>query len=166
MQPPEPVVAAIPLAKGERLLAAARAGTGTWLVATTFALTEVAPEGQLLGRRLWHEVEAAAWNRDRGVLTVASVDRSDPARWSLDGEATFLAVLRERVQASVVLTDDVVLRGRRRLRVALRQDLSSGRVVEQVLGADVPLDEAAHRAVDEALARLREQTGLPPPDTT
>ena len=79
-------------------------------------------------------------------------------------ERVFLQTLRERVQASVVLTEELSLSGRRTGRAVIRQDLRTGDLVEQVvLGRGVRADEEVSAASARALAWLREQVGLPQP---
>ena len=161
--PPEAVVEVAATGR-ERVLASTRVGSGErWVLATSYGLVEVAPDAQVVWRRPWHEVDAASWSREASTLTVTWVDRSRPQQWALADERLFLQVVRERVQASVVLVEEVPLPGRRVVRAAIRQDLTTRGLFEQVvLGRGGPLDEPAEAAVARALDRLREQTGMPP----
>ena len=85
-----------------------------------------------------------------------------PSQWVFREPTRLLETVRERVQASVVLTQELALGTRRTGRVVIRQDLASGEMVEQVLlGRGVrPDDAGVQDAVDGALAYLREQVGL------
>jgi len=111
---------------------------------------------------------AAASDTDSGVWLVCTnhalvlVDRSRPGQWRLGEEALFLQTLRERVQASVVLTQELPLSGRRTGRAVIRQDLATGELTEQVvLGKGVGDDPEVEAACAIAFAFLREQVGMP-----
>lgn len=169
---PDDVVAALREADGGKVLAAAPdADARAWLVASTYHLALVDPgrnRGELLvWSRPWHEVDAGSWSREAGMLTVTWADRSRPAQWRLgDGlrERVFLQTLRERVQASVVLGEDLPLSGRRTGRAVIRQDLRTGALVEQVvLGRGVREDAEVAAVTARTLAWLREQVGMPQP---
>ncbi|GAA1894305.1 hypothetical protein [Lapillicoccus jejuensis] len=168
--PPE-VRRAVEGPSGEKVLAAARdVETGVWLVAgaTHLSLVDpgaVAESGELAvtWSRPWHTVDTGSWQRESSRLTVTWADGSRPGQWGLGEEALFLQVLRERVQASVVLTEELRLTGRRTGRAVVRQDLATGELLEQVvLGRSTREDAETRAAADEALARLREQVGMPP----
>jgi len=153
------------LSDRERLLASARVGAGPqWVLATTFGLVEAGPDGPAGWRRPWHAVDAASWSREASTLTVTWVDQSRPVQWALADQRLFLQVVRERVQASVVVVEQVPLAGRRVVRAAIRQDLTTRGLLEQVvLGPGGPLDAAGQAAVASAFVRLREEVGMPPP---
>jgi len=112
-------------------------------------------------------VDAGSWSREASTLTVTWADRRRPGQWRLgDGmrERVFLQTLRERVQATVVLGEDLPLRGRRTGRAVIRQDLRSGELVEQVvLGRGVQTDEEVAAASASTMAWLREQIGMSQP---
>jgi hypothetical protein len=165
---PDDVAAALADVDGGRVLSAApEADSRAWLVAGPFTLSLVDPgrPEPLVWSRPWHDVDAGSWSREASQLTVTWVDRSRPGQWRLgDGqrERSFLQTLRERVTASVVLTEELALTGRRTGRAVIRQDLRTGRLVEQVvLGRGVQPDEEVSAASDRALGWLREQVGLP-----
>lgn len=161
-RPPAAVTGAV-LRGHERLLAAVRIEPqGSWVLATSHAMAQVGPDGIPAWRRPWHEVDAASWSRDTSTLTVTWVDASRPVRWPLDDEPLFLQVVRERVQASVVVAEDVALPDRRTFRAAIRQDLSSGALLEQVVhGRGYTPGPDAETAAAVAFSRLREQVGMP-----
>lgn len=160
---PDGITSALELGKGEKSLAAASdTDTGVWLVCTTHALVLVHPEDGVVWRRPWHEVDRGSWDGESSLLTVTWADRRRPGQWRLGEEALFLQTLRERVQASVVLTQDLPLSGRRTGRAVIRQDLASGELIEQVvLGRGVSADPEVEAASAIALAFLREQVGMP-----
>jgi hypothetical protein len=167
---PEDVVAALRGSDGGKVLSAAPdADSRAWLVAQTYHLALVDPgrPEALVWSRPWHEVDAGSWSREASTLTVTWADRRRPGQWRLgDGmrERVFLQTLRERVQASVVLGEDLPLRGRRTGRAVIRQDLRTGDLVEQVvLGRGVHVDEEVAAVSASTLVWLREQVGMPQP---
>ena len=84
----------------------------------------------LVWSRPWHEVDAGSWSREASTLTVTWADRRRPGQWRLgEGmrERVFLQTLRERVQATVVLGEDLPAAGRRTGRAVIRQDLRTRR---------------------------------------
>ena len=98
-------------------------------------------------------------------LTVTWTDGTRPGQWTFRGQQTLLPeTVRERVQASVVLSTRLVLGERRTGRVAIRQDLATRELVPQtVLARRVRADDPEVRIqVEAALADLRDQVGLPP----
>jgi hypothetical protein len=101
------------------------------------------------------------------MFTVTWADKSRPGQWRLaDGmrERVFLQTLRERVQASVVLGEELALSGRRTGRAVIRQNLRTGELVEQVvLGRGVRDDAEVVAVTARTLAWLREQVGMLPP---
>ena len=113
--PPDDVVAALRGADGGKVLSAApEADSRAWLVASTYHLALVdpgRPAGEtLVWSRPWHEVDSGSWSREASTLTVSWADRSRPGQWRLgEGmrERVFLQTLRERVQASVVLGEEL-----------------------------------------------------------
>ena len=164
---PEAVRQALPLDRGERLLATtptrSPADPRVWLVATTWRLAAATDDGHLGWARPWHEVDAAAWSREAAELTVSFVDGRRPLVFPLDQVATFLSVLRERVQASVVSAEQVPVPGARKARAVLRHDLRTGQIVEQlVLGRGGQVTEAMQEAALPAFRRLREEVGMSP----
>ena len=160
--PPE-VAAGVELGHGERVLCGAMdLDTQDWLVATNHALLLVGPDRAAGWRRPWHEVDAGSWSGETSSLTVTWADRGRPGPWRMGDERLFLQTLRERVQASVVLAEDLPLSGRRTGRAVIRQDLATGELLEQVvLGRGVRDDDEVAAASAVALAWLREQVGMP-----
>jgi hypothetical protein len=169
---PDDVVTALRATGGGKVLSAAPdADSRAWLVASTYRVALVDP-GRSAGEALvwsrpWHEVDSGSWSREASTLTLSWADRSRPGQWRLrEGmrERVFLQALRERVQASVVLSEELSLSGRRTGRAVIRQNLRNGDLVEQVvLGRGVRADEEVAVASARALAWLREQVGLPQP---
>lgn len=158
---PEGIRSILALDPGERVLGAASDDAGTVLVGTTTHLCAVAGTEVLL-RRPWHLVDSARWDDQRSSLAVTWVDGGRRAGWVLGEAAGLLQVLRERVQASVVLAESVDLGPGRTARVVIRRDLAGGELLGQtILGRGVrPDDPEAVEATEAALAGVREQVGL------
>ena len=159
---PSDVRDAVPLAGGEKVLAWARdEDTGGHVVATTHRLALVDGGGGLAWARPWHEAESGTWKGETAVLTVLWVGYA-PTRWRVTEPSLLQQTLRERIQASVVMADEFRTRSRRTVRVVIRQDLATGRLLEQTIpgkGASLEDPEVAAEAT-ERLARLRAEVGL------
>ncbi len=170
---PPAVRAACALARGERVLAfGVDDNTGGYVVATSFALAVVTlaqEAAQVVTarrslRRRWLSVDAGSWEPETATLTVTWADGGRGMQWSFRDQPTRLPeTLRERVQASVVISTRLTLGDRRSGRVAIRQDFETRTLLPQtILGRYTRADDpevAAH--VEAALAHLRDQAGLP-----
>ncbi|MHA3838252.1 hypothetical protein ACXR8F_21260 [Terrabacter sp. AAH1] len=160
---PAAVRAAVPLEGAESVLAWARDDlTDGHVVATTHHLAFVGPDGTLAWRRPWHEAETGTWQGESSLLTVTWADRSPAVRWRLSEPSLVQQTLRERLQASVVLSDEFRAPNRRTVRVVIRQDLATGGLVEQTIpgkGVDLSDPRVAAEAA-ERRARLRSEVGL------
>ncbi|KRF24580.1 hypothetical protein [Phycicoccus sp. Soil803] len=160
---PADIRSVVGLGSGERVLSWGREeASGTTVVATNHALYAVDAAGVRTLHRPWHEVDGGTWSAELATLTVTWVDGSRPSQWVLGATSLVPETLRERVQASVVLAQRIELGPRRTAKVALRQDLGGGGLVEQVvLGRGVRADDPELVARTEAaLVYLREQVGL------
>jgi hypothetical protein len=150
------------LADGERVLAAAALVDGRWVVATTQALQIVAADstGERHG---WDQVAGAVWSDTASMLQVTWADQHSQLVLELAGDAGFLPeVIRERVEASVVVSRRIGAGGRRGVRVAVRRAGPGAPLTTQVVadrGVDLTEPELATRIAAE-LADLREQTGM------
>lgn len=162
---PGAVRAAVPVAGPEKVLAGAELADGRWAVATTadLAVTTALPAATVALRRPWCDVDRAAFDPHRSVLTVEWVDATPTLTLPLlDATATNLpTVLRERVQRSVVLAETVTVPGGT-VKVAVRRDRDGSLFSQAVAtqGADLA-DRAVADVVDATEARLREACGLP-----
>ena len=172
---PEAVAKALELARGERVLAfAVDDNTGAYVVATTYALAVVRSDAVTSDavtltadrrvRRRWLSVDAGAWEPQTATLTVTWADGKRAGQWSFRDQPTLLPeTVRERVQASVVISTRLTLDDKRTGRVAIRQDFATRELIPQtILGRHSRADDpevAAH--VQAALAHLRDQVGLP-----
>lgn len=160
---PSLVKHAVPLSPRERVLAwALDEVTGGHLVASTHHLAFVDPSGELSWQRPWHEAESGTWQSGSSMLTVVWVDHQQRDRWRISEPSLLQQTLRERLQASVVLSDEFRTEARRTVRVVIRQDLATGALIEQVIpnrGADLS-DPAVAAEVASRLSRLRAEVGL------
>lgn len=136
--------------------------TTAYLVATTTHVYAVR-SGSVDVDRPWHMVDTGVWSDEKRTLTVQWVDRAPASVWRLGDEpTTFPQVLRERVQATVVLADEVDLGDKRRARVVVRKNLETQQLLGQtLLGPGVrSSDPGVREETRAALDRLREQVGL------
>lgn len=122
--PPE-VLDAAPLRPGERVLAAAEAGDGTWLLGTRDSLV-LAPAGETSATRIpWEQVERADWDGDEGRLVLSEVGEYGVVRprhaFPVSEPGLLLELVRERVTASVILQRRVPVDGNRGLVVVARR---------------------------------------------
>jgi len=162
---PPAIEKALELAKGERVLAfAVDDNTGGYVVATTYALAVFTSSVERILRRRWLSVDAGAWEPVTATLTVTWADGRRAGQWSFRDQQTLLPeTVRERVQASVVLSTRLNLGDRRTGRVAIRQDFATRDLIPQtILGRYARADDPEVQAhVQAALAHLRDQVGLP-----
>lgn len=135
--------------------------SGADLVATTTHVYAVR-SGSVELERPWHMVDTGSWEDQTRLLTVQWVDKAPASVWEVELPSTFPQVLRERVQATVVLSDEVDLGSRRRARVVVRKDLATQALLGQtILGRGVrSTDPGVREETRAALDRLREQVGL------
>jgi len=164
------VVAA--LAPDEKLLAATQATDGTWLLATRERLHAV-PGGDALGGLpdpvglRWEEVQRADWDSDTATLHVEAVRAyGEPvatSAYEIDEPGALVPLVRERVDASIVLQRRVRVTGKRGFTVVARRPPSgSGELswsFEFEPGID-PADPVVATASDLALGEAQESLGL------
>lgn len=173
---PDAVRSALTLTRGDRVMAWDRdATTGAYVVATAHGLSHVpdpdgraaqAPSAVAAGgtrawSRPWSDVAAGAWAPGPRTLTATWADDGRPSMWSFAGSDVSLAsVFHERVQASILITAPVRIGDRDLGHVALRKDLATGALIDQISlkrgvgGVDV--QAYARQLMDD----LREQAGL------
>lgn len=152
----------IELEQGERVLATATTAADEVLVVTSHRLI-VTGEGMDDGRP-WHLVDRGRWDPGTDQLSVTWVDHSPAGRWTLREAGGVPDAFHERVQATVVLVEEVALDRQRRARVVLRKDLGTGRMLAQTIvgrGCD-PDDAELVAATERAAMRLAEQVGQEP----
>lgn len=145
--------------------------TGERLVASKHQLSIVAAPGEDAAaleqatvrlQRPWHLVDAGSYDNDADVLTVSWVDREPDLALHVGFHRPFLTAFRERVQASVIVADEIEMGQRRSIRVVVRKDLARDKLLDQViLGPGVRLAQPGVRdKVAAARLALREQVGL------
>jgi hypothetical protein len=134
--------------------------------ATVDGLRIVTPQGKLIDRE-WLEVDHAAWDQESTMLAVWWVgSRQTTPLEIIDDEGRLPEVVRERVQASVVLSADVPLPGGRTGRVALRRGPDGRLVTQNLLPPGVRPDApGVAQRLERAAAELRSEAGLGGRDT-
>lgn len=147
----------------DRVLAACMdVESGERLAASTWMLTVLAPDGGVRLQRPWHLVDTGSYDNEADVLRVIWVDRQRELELHVDGHRPFLQAFRERVQASVVIADDLDLGGGRTAKVVVRKDLSADTLLDQViLGRGVRMaDPGVRERIAAGRLAAREQVGL------
>lgn len=151
--------AALDLQAGERILAHARTGEGTLLVATDRALH--LPNGRRVG---WEHVEHAHWQRGgvhvREVATLGEKAREYDL--AVPEPENLPEVVRDRVNASIVINQYLRLEGNGGVRIVGRRGLGGDEVVWNLIfdaGLDTR-DPALRARAGELLTDVRRQTGL------
>ena len=125
--------------------------------------TGVAADASALWSRPWLEVLAGAWEPRTRTLSVTWVDDGRAAMWTLgERQLRLPSVFSERVRASLYVSTPVESGGRTIGQVALRRDLATGELREQVSWrrARSAADPEVASEVDRLLADLRDQAGL------
>ncbi|WP_407317411.1 hypothetical protein UQW22_12885 [Isoptericola halotolerans] len=154
---------AVPVRGSERPLAGAELADGGTAVATTAGLAVVGDDARVTLRRPWCDVDRAAFDPERSVLTVEWVDAVPDLRLRLlEPRGTNLpAVLHERVLWSVVLAETVDVPGGS-VRIAVRRAPDGSLFSQAVTGGAVDLaDPAVAGVVNATESRLRSACGLP-----
>jgi len=144
------------------LAAAALHGDAGWAVAAEADLI-VLLDAEVL-RRPWCDVDKAAFDPQHGVVTVVWIDSAPDLVLPLTDtvKSRLPQAIRERVEWSVVLGEEVPLPDGRSARVAVRRELSDP-LFSQVLadpGVDLDAPDVAG-LVDAAEQRVRSAAGLP-----
>jgi hypothetical protein len=163
---PAEVLGRLSLRRGEKVLAAARAKDGSWLLGTGDALLILGPSGST-NRIPWEQTERADWASDQDMLRVSEVGQFGLQRpeyaFEIDDPGQLLQLVRERVTASVVLQRRVVVSGKAGLFVvARRPPRGTGEITwayEFDRGVD-PEDPAVMEAAERGLRTAAEELGL------
>jgi hypothetical protein len=153
------------LQPGEKVLAAAPATDGTWLLGTRDSLVIVREDTS--ARIPWEQVERADWDRDRErfeVLEVGEFGKARPAyAFAIDDPGLLLQLVRERVTASVILQRRVVVSGKRGFFVIARRPPSGGGEITWAYEFDAgvdPDDPEVRGAAEQGLRMAAEEIGL------
>ena len=148
-------------------LAVAEAADGTWLLGTRDAFHAIRPDGAPVMALPWERVLRADWDEETETLHVERVEDYGqpvtPYSFVLTQPGTLLALVRERVTASVLLQRRVDLDRRRGFSVIGRR-APGGRdqvtwAFEFDQGVD-PQDPAVMAVAEAALREARESLGL------
>jgi hypothetical protein len=149
------------LARRTPVLASGQADDGRWLLGTPDALVVV---GADVLRLPWSEVQAVDWDGDEGRLLITGVGTFGQPRprhgFRLTEQGLLLQLVRERVQASIVLQRRFPVERRRGFTVIGRRTAGGpiAWMVEYDDGIDLA-DPGVGRLVEEALARARGDVG-------
>jgi hypothetical protein len=158
---PDEAAKALGLTDSDRVLAWSLLAGGGAAAATVDGLRIITHRGKLISRE-WLEVDHAAWDQDSAMLAVWWVgSRQTTPLEIVDDEGRLPEVVRERVQASVVLSTEVPLPGGRSGRVALRRGPDGRLVTQNILPPGVKPDAAGvAQRLARAAAELRSEAGL------
>jgi hypothetical protein len=158
--------AAVSLGPAERVLAAARAGDGRWVVGTDRQLYLPDQAGESYDVLAWERIDAATWEKDddRLVVNLLPLDGMAARRLavSLPEPGRLPELVRERVMATIVLNEHVPLVGRRGARVVGRRPPAGGSVLWTVVfDRGVAGDDPDVRAaLDARVAELQAGLGV------
>jgi hypothetical protein len=165
--PPE-ILRRADLPRRERVLTAAGADDGTWLLGTRDSLVLVVPDGPV--RRLaWEQVATADWDREEDRLRVVELAEYGAVptvhELSISDPGLLLDLVRERVTASVLLTRRVLVERKRGLTVIARRAPSGRGALGWAFELDPglePDDPLVRVAAEEGLRAAQEELGLEP----
>jgi hypothetical protein len=151
------------LSGSDRVLAWSLLAGGGAAAATVEGLRIATPRGKVIARD-WLEVDHAAWDQDSAMLAIWWVgSRQTTPLEIVDDEGRLPEVVRERVQASVVLSSDVPLPGGRIGKVALRRGADGRLVTQNVLPPGVKPDApGVAQRLERAAAELRSEAASAP----
>jgi hypothetical protein len=160
---PNEMRASLSLQDGERVLASATTTDGSSIVATTRAVFLPTETG--LRRIGWEQVDKAGWDWDQGTLWVleAAPLGARPHRWRVQVEnpGHVIDVVRERVNATVVVSQHVALAGERGVRVVGRRPPGTDVLTWSVaVDSGINVNDPQLRAkITEAVEEVRRQVG-------
>ena len=153
---PDDARAALDLARGERVLAAARLADGRWIAATQHALVGV--DGLRVG---WVDVAHAQWLDEDRTLVLDPVPGTFVAqRLDLPEPGRIPETVHERVVASIVVTRRFTVPGAGGVRVVGRRHPDGHLLWQVVPDPGVLAKDRSVRAAGEAMvAQLRSELG-------
>jgi hypothetical protein len=143
-----------------RLLAWSVLVGGGAAAATLRDLRIVTPRGQQIVRS-WDAVDHAVWEQNSRMLMIWWVDTRKTTPLEIEDDIGRLPeVVRERVQASVVLTASVPMPRGKPARVALRRDPDGNLIAQSLLPPGLKADAPDVRLlIDQALVDLWAEAG-------
>lgn len=150
---------------GARVLADAATGDGTtWLLGTRTELIAVTADGDP-ERWPWEQVQAADWDADERRLRVSRIgtygEQRPVATFLLADPDRLLQLLRERITASIVYQQHVLVTDKRGFRAIGRRSPDGGEITwmcDLDLGLD-PATPGLDRTMEMALDRGRAELG-------
>ena len=157
---PAGAAAALQLDPAERVLAWSGLVGGGFAVATLDGLRMITPQGRRIARP-WTDVDHAAWDPDARTLAVWFVGSRATVPLEVEDGTWLAQVVRDRVDASVLLTSELALPGGAVVRLALRRG-PDGSVLDQVVpppGVDLG-DPGLAPLVRAGINDLRADAGL------
>ncbi|MDX6240394.1 MAG: hypothetical protein QOG10_5214 [Kribbellaceae bacterium] len=152
----------------EEILAAVQLSSGQWVAGGRSALYLPTDEGDAVRRVGWEKIERAGWDSEASVLHVWETTAfGTPLRatnLSVDDPGRFGQLLRERIDASVLVQRHVPLVGKKGVRIVGRRnpaeanaEVSWNFVLDKGLEPDRPgLVDSAEKALKE----VREEFGI------
>lgn len=160
---PAEVRSTLTLTADDRILGQSLLADGSWAVATQHTLQHT--DGTTTLCRAWCDVDRGTWDPDTSTLTATWVDGSPALSLQVADptKTAFLRVFRERVQASVILSETIELGNGLTARAAVRKD-STDHLFTQVVaddGANLSTPEA-QVLIRAAMSRLRRASGASP----
>ncbi len=167
-RPPADVLTRAGVGGGDRVLAAAEARDGTWVVGTATSLVIVPAVAERPATTIpWQRVQHADWDSEEERLRVTEVGEYGQVRpvhlLPLTDPQKLLRLVRERVTASVVLQRRVTVEGKRGFFVLARRAPTGSGDVEWAYEFDPdvdPQDPEVRRLADSALRAAAEEVGL------
>lgn len=170
-RPPREVRELLPLQRGERILVSSPDVHGRWLVATDRALHVPASEGDSFERIPWEQVERGEWDHEADILRIRRIapfgEPVDEKVLRLEHSEPLLRLIRERVTASVIISQHVPLPGAsyggRGVRVVARRPPGSAEELTWSLVFDEGLDPSDPAVLDlaeQALSAVRGEVEL------
>jgi hypothetical protein len=152
----------------EEILAAVQLSSGRWVAGGRAALYLPTDEGDAVRRVGWEKIERAGWDSEASVLHVWETTAfGTPLRatdLSVDDPGRFGQLLRERIDASVLVQRHVPLVGKKGVRIVGRRnpadvdaEVSWNFVLDKGVEPDRPgLVDGA----EEALKSIRDELGI------
>ncbi|HET6989558.1 MAG TPA: hypothetical protein VFI00_23220 [Kribbella sp.] len=143
------------------ILAAVQLTDGHWVAGTRAAVYLPIDASDALRRVGWEKIERAGWDSEASVLNIfETTDFGTPLRATelkVDDPGRFGQLLRERVDASIVVQRHVPLAGKRGVRIIGRRNpASTDAAVTWNLVLDKGLEPDQPGVLDAANAALRE----------
>jgi hypothetical protein len=157
---PDDARATLELARGERVLSAARQRDGEWVAATDQGLVGAG------WRAAWSAATHAQWYDDASTLAVAWLDDAGGRHERslvLDEPGLVPETVHERVTATILLSQHLPVSGRQGVRVVARRQPGSEEVQWQVVpddGVDAADPQVSAR-VAAVMRAMRSELGLP-----